>query len=333
MKKYRKFFILSIILTAFLFSIIMLFGDYLIKKFPLSYKSETEIVFFWLNKKKEINSKYNNADTIILLSGSNTLFGVNSDLISKETKKSVINLGLHGGLGDYTFDFAKTILKPKNTVIIPVEFDVVTKHKTFSDFKTQYIISEDKEYYKKLSLKDKMGCINFFINNDIPSALLDGQKKEEKYNALKTPDCEDNKYKAYSHKCWSKRGDVVFNTDFNNEKIEQLKNTKINTSAPVELSPVFLNFAKWCKKENIKLYVIYPVIFPYQNRNTKEAQEYFIAYKNAFIKNNIDFIGNPEDSFLEYEDFYDTVYHLNQKGVQKRSRYLIKIIKEEILND
>ncbi len=331
MKKYKIFFISSIFLALFLFSAIMLFGDLLIKNLPLSYNDNTESMFLWIQRKKEINSKCNKGDAVVFLSGSNTLFGINSDYISKEIEKPVLNFGLHGGLGDYIFDFAKTVLKPGNIVVAPVEFDVVVRHKSFSDFKTQYIISEDKEYYRKLGFKDKIGCINFFYNDDLFYALISGSKKESRYSAQRNINCRDNNCRVYSYKYWNKKGDVVFNIGIDDEKMNKLKDSEMGIAYPVRLSPVFLDFAKWCRENDIRLYVTYPVIFPYKNRNSNEAQKYFTAYENEFLKNGINFIGKAQDSFFEYDDFFDTVYHLNQKGVQKRSKYLAKLVKEEIL--
>lgn len=331
MKKYKIFFISSIFLTLFLFSAIILFGDLLIKNLPLSYNDNLEALTLWVQKKKDIASKYNKGETVVFLSGSNTLFGMNSDLISKEIKKQVLNLGLHAGIDDCTYVLVKEILRPGNIVIVPAEFGNVLKCKEMSDYKIKYIICENKEYYKKLSLKDKIRCINFFLNNNMPDAIIGGLKKEKKYEAEKNKECKNNNCRAYSYKYWNKKGDVVFNIGIDDEKMNKLKDSEMGIAYPVRISPVFLDFAKWCRENDIKLYVTYPVIFPYKNRNSNEVQKYFTAYENEFLKNGINFIGKAQDSFFEYDDFFDSVYHLNQKGVQKRSKYLAKLVKEEIL--
>lgn len=331
MKKYKSFFILTI-LSALLLSIFAYLGaDFMIRKNDgIFFKKDDLKILIWFNQKEQINQALNyGKNTIIVLGGSSVLFGTNSDIISEITGKNVINLGTHAGVKDYIFIWAKKILKRGNIVILPIEFESILDYGKICDYKANYIISNDKETYKNFDLLTKARYIGYFLTHS--AICYNKNTKIEKIKAIKN----NTKYetifeKMFDSKYWNEKGDVLNNFGQNKEKIKQAKNTKCPISNNIILTKDFLDFIKWCNENDIQVFVTYPVIFPFNNLDTKEAQDFLANYKKTFHKNNINFIGEAKDSYMEIDDFLDSIYHLNQAGQRKRSIYLGNLIKAHL---
>lgn len=331
MKKYKSFFILTI-LSALLLSIFAYLGaDFMIRKNDgIFFKRDDLCIFVWLSQKEKINENLNKGkDTIVVLGGSSVLFGTNSNIISEITDKNVINLGAHAGVKDYIFIWAKKVLKKGNIVILPIEFGCVLDYNKICDFKANYILSNDKETYKNFDLLTRARYIGYFLTHS--AICYNKNTKNEKIKEIKN----NTQYKSvfekmYDSKYWSNRGDVLNNFGQDKEKIKQAKNAKCPVSDNIILTKDFLDFIKWCNENDIQVFVTYPVIFPFNNLDTKEAQDFLANYKKTFHKNNINFIGEAKDSYMELNDFLDGVDHLNQKGQRKRSIYLGNLIKAHL---
>lgn len=331
MKKYKSFFILTI-LSALLLSIFAYLGaDFMIRKNDgIFFKRDDLCIFVWLSQKEKINENLNKGkDTIVVLGGSSVLFGTNSDIISEITDKNVINLGAHAGVKDYIFIWAKKVLKKGNIVILPIEFGCVLDYNKICDFKANYILSNDKETYKNFDLLTRARYIGYFLTHS--AICYNKNTKNEKIKEIKN----NTQYKSvfekmYDSKYWSNRGDVLNNFGQDEEKIKHTENAKCPVSNNIILTKDFLDFIKWCNENDIQVFVTYPVIFPFNNLDTKEAQDFLANYKKTFHKNNINFIGEAKDSYMELNDFLDGVDHLNQKGQRKRSIYLGNLIKAHL---
>ena len=331
MKKYKSFFILTI-LSALLLSIFAYLGaDFMIRKNDgIFFKRDDLCIFVWLSQKEKINENLNKGkDTIVVLGGSSVLFGTNSNIISEITNKNVINLGAHAGVKDYIFIWAKKVLKKGNIVILPIEFGCVLDYNKICDFKANYILSNDKETYKNFDLLTRARYIGYFLTHS--AICYNKNTKNEKIKEIKN----NTQYKSvfekmYDSKYWSNRGDVLNNFGQDEEKIKHTKNAKCPVSNNIILTKDFLDFIKWCNENDVQVFVTYPVIFPFNNLDTKEAQDFLANYKKTFHKNNINFIGEAKDSYMELNDFLDGVDHLNQKGQRKRSIYLGNLIKAHL---
>ena len=331
MKKYKSFFILTI-LSALLLSIFAYLGaDFMIRKNDgIFFKRDDLCIFVWLSQKEKINENLNKGkDTIVVLGGSSVLFGTNSNIISEITGKNVINLGAHAGVKDYIFIWAKKVLKKGNIVILPIEFGCVLDYNKICDFKANYILSNDKETYKNFDLLTRARYIGYFLTHS--AICYNKNTKNEKIKEIKN----NTQYKSvfekmYDSKYWSNRGDVLNNFGQDEEKIKHTKNAKCPVSNNIILTKDFLDFIKWCNENDIQVFVTYPVIFPFNNLDTKEAQDFLANYKKTFHKNNINFIGEAKDSYMEIDDFLDGVENINQKGQRKRSIYLGNLIKAHL---
>lgn len=215
-------------------------------------------------------------------------------------------------------------------MVIPAEFGTCIEYNSLSDLKANYVIANDKDAYRSFDFMTKLKYINYFLTNMPKSFSV--KKKNEQIEKLENRIPQNKWDKMYDHKYWNAKGDVIVHNAQKTEDINKIENFYFKKYKKLKLSKNFINFVKWCKDNDIEVYVTYPMIFPYKDRGSQEAKECYENYKNLFIDNNINFIGKAEDSFMEKEDFLDGESHLNKNGADKRSVYLGNLINKYILN-
>lgn len=315
MKTYKKFFIKTLIfmLAAPVAIIILalLSSDYFIGKGFIKY-GESQMVYKWFTQKKEAAKKLDKkGPKLVFLSGSNTLFGVNAERIEKETGIPSLNYGSHGGLTSYIFYDAKRVLKPEDVVIMPLEYQFYLDDNEINSLQNtaiEYAISYDNEYYKQLSITNKLKIIKYLLQ--VKTITCIGKTVEEEFKL-------------------SSRGDTLDNIGVDKDFKKTAKYGKLSSNKVTEKSKKWelYKFINWCKDNNIKMYAFAPNMY-HQSTITLEEQQAFEQIKKFYDLAGVKFIGSAQDGFFELEDMYNTIYHINLKGQKTRTDYFIKKIKE-----
>lgn len=313
---YKKFFV-GIIAIAFIVSIIQIFLAY-----SLSNKNiwkdavPANIITKHRNIVKNINTS-----KILIVGGSSTFFGVKTELMSRCLNYPVINLGSGVGLNlDYIFYDAKKSINNDDIVILPIEYELYYLN-DLDEVRNVQIWQNDKPYFEKLLFRDKiklLWSISFDLNMKVIGTYMGVPVKEE--NRLE-----------------------YLNVNENGDSINTLETLDIRIKEPFNKKKIYLNdetekiiidFLNYCKEKNVKVFVTYP---PYYYK-----QEYFDGYNleqinkiNQFWKEqNVTILGQYTDFiYTDKNDFYDSQYHLNIKGREKRTEQLIKLLKPYINNN
>ena len=91
---------------------------------------------------------------------------------------------------------------------------------------------------------------------------------------------------------------------------------------------ILTDFTKWCKDKGIKIAVTWPNLCYWDDyRNNLHSKRAIHKIKSFWDSLNVQIIGDPFDSMLNYSNFADTKYHLNEKGVEIRTYNLISELK------
>jgi len=320
MNTYKKFFIKTLILmltVPIIIAIIALFAsNYFIGKEIIRY-GESQMVQKWMTQKKQASLELSKkGPKIVILSGSNTLYGVNAMKIEKETGVQTLNYGLHAGLGPYIFYDAKRILKKGDTVFIPLEYCYYEDNYEINNLPStlvEYTIGYDNSYYRQLPIKSKLKILAYLVRLDSLAAIS------------KTI---DNEYKL------SPRGDAIdaFETDKKYSKKAKPEEIKVKKLTNKYKKWELYKFIQWCKENDIKIYAIAPNVYHKKNIS-KEEQKSFDEIKKFYNLVGVKFIGKFEDGFFDLKYIYETNYHLNIDGQDIRSDYFIRKIKHELKNN
>lgn len=304
------------ILLFFISIYVLLFGIVFYNSYKHAFVTpESSRSHYWFDIKREYATSIK-VPKIVFLSGSNGLFGIRTDVIEKSLNKPVVNYCTHAGLGNYIFDNAKEILNKDDIVILPLEYGYYSTvrlgHKSIKEStEYEYIIGYDYKQLLKLPTNEKLKTISYFIFN------LHKFKKEDLSNLGK------NDYDKLN-----KNGDNISYRLLNNKYKNNNKYlSEIKFAYNDDINGKLKSFIQWCHARNIAVYAIAPNI-NHKDFATLDEKKYFQHIQKFYKQNNVKFLGTFEDGFFETNDMYDTHYHLNTKGQNKRTQYLIKLIKK-----
>ncbi len=283
-----------------------------------------------------------NGNKIIITSGSNSLFSINSKYIEEKLKYKVANLAFWADM-DISFLYYQLIdiVKKNDIILMPLEYQYYNRTNLTENFIDAMMWIRKEDYIKKLAFTEYMNFIRTVNPSKVFNNALNQQNKKSEFtktNQLikqRLADIYKDGYTmANKNEILNKSGTrEAMNID--NKKII-LDNFNI---ASVEISDHFIRYFKkistLAKSKNAKLILTYPS--SYQNiKIFKENNKYGImtkALKKNLNNKNILIECNPYQSFLsDRKLIYDTQYHANRLGALVRTINLVDCIKP-IIND
>ncbi len=284
------------------------------------YEPKTD---YWLYKaiiKKERFAKSIDKNKIVLVGGSNVLFGINSTMIQEFFKIPTVNFGLHASLQtDYILYRTKNFLKKGDIVIAPFEYpNLLYSNREFKSVKRDFILSYDRKYFiNSINFVNKLKIIFSISINEILKKIkriFNGKFKKEAYPSIYLNENGDYTRKNYK---WVNK---------NNYKAFSISNEFKETLALKDIK----KFSKWCKLNGINFYISFPNTLNHDKYYTKDYREYFNFLLYYFKQNDIAIIGKPSDFLFDDKYFFDTDYHLNSDGAKLRTSELIKLLESII---
>ena len=317
---YKKFFIKTIIIV-FIMSLFPILLAYSLSDKHV-WKSESPAII--ITKHKEISDKID-SPKMLIIGGSSTLLGVNTERMSKELNYPIINLGSTVALRlDYILYDAKRNIQNNDIVILPLEYAIYYEDE-LSEEKLVQIWQNDKQYFNELPVVAKIKLlwnVPFYLECKVLGTYLGISTTRENRTEL-----------VYT--TVNKNGDSI-NTLETEEKKLSIENPFFRNKYYLDndIKNTIIDFLNYCKEKNVKVFVTYP---PYYYN-----QKYFDGYNlkqinkiNDFWKEqDVTILGQYTDFiYTDKNDFYDSQYHLNIKGREKRTEQLIKLLKPYINNN
>ena len=296
----------------------------------------TEDWIYYTYQKKDLYAKsIKKTKKIVIISGSNALFGLSAKQIENKLKIPTVNYAVHAGLGiDFSFYKATKILSSGDVVILPFEYSNYFQSRIFKLSKQPllfYTLSYEIAYFNQFSLLERLWILTrpnidvyrFFkdlINGNLFKHRIESiiEKRREK--------------KACYSALLNINGDELCNNDVNLKKdklpgIVPDKTWKINLIDP-DLS--IANFVKYCKSQNIKIIPLYPVALKNNKSLNSNSLEFYFKIKQFWEKMGINFNDNPHKSFLEKNLILDTNYHPTDEGRKQRTQWVIELLTNEL---
>lgn len=305
----KKFILKSLLFAAILATI----GYYFSSKFERKYHQETDYLASIIDKENRLNSIDSNR--LILVGGSNLAFGLNGELMEQMLPINVANLGMHAGLSlKFMINQVSSLIKSGDIVILNLEYPLY-----LDDFEpdidliqfTQEIYPKAEEYYP-------------FNPLELFEARYVKFKKYFEEQELKTD-------AVFNRKMFNKYGDNIGH--LNKPSLQKLIDRQpIGLIETDDSFDILKNFFELCNAENVRVYITYPS-YPSSEFVGKNKER--ILQLHAKIKEELPQIKllNTPDRYVFTDDFfYDTIYHLNAKGREKRTLLFIEDLKSVALN-
>ncbi len=328
-QRIKLFFLISFLLFALSFFFILLFA-----KYPLYTQAE-----YWLKDAITIKNEYNKqirSPKIIVISGSNSLFGICSSLLQEKTRYNVLNLGLHASLPlEFLIILAKKYAEPNDIVLMPLEFSYYCSEKIFNRWQIENLTTWGIEYLKDFNLLDRtqiiLKAMSTYYNRlkkctfKLPIKTYDEYVKNKNMSALLSDKYDyGNSINFYGEILMDQKSKLPQTVTYSYINLEHIKNFRFN-----ELKLL----ADTLKKQNIQLLFTFPVMFNNSqfNLSKKENAISIEKFKKKFAEFHLPLIGNPKLLTLDLPYSYDTAYHANAEGAILRTLYLADAINAYLL--
>ena len=269
-----------------------------------------------IKKHKLINSE--KRPKLILTGGSNVLFGFNSEIISQRINKPVINHAIHAGYGlQYIIDdLLEQNIGQNDIIILAPEYSHFIGNSRFGKEPLLFSLTAIPENIKLLRPQQLLNMSSF-----LPKFAF-GRIKSFVYNlkSKQTPSISSSK-KNYTEYSINAHGD--HNTHWGLEKTT-FDNYEFTGQIDDGALEMLQDFHEKIKTVGATLIITFPSLT--QSSYQLNADTINKIYEKL-VKNDFPILGHPKDYVFENTLFYDTPYHLNGKGVLKRSHLLLDHLK------
>ena len=277
----------------------------------------------------ELKSKYErlketSGKRIVLVGGSGVAFDCDSALMDDFFPSyEIVNFGMYAGLGTKAvMDLSDNYIHEGDIVILSPE----QSEQTFSDyFNGEYMWqAADGAFGMLRDLKSEnfeamLGNFPRFALEKL-NYVMKGQKPQTD--------------SIYQKKSFNTYGDIELDTCRENILPNGYDvNQKVRFTEDV-VQPEFMDYMNdWAKRLEKKGAVVWYRYCPVNKLSVEDMDD--LAAYDVFLRQKLDFpvIGNPENSLMEAEWFFDTNFHLNQPGKEVNTVQLIRDMKAMLGDD
>ncbi len=261
--------------------------------------------------KHELLADQHQKNRIILTGGSNVVFGFDSQIISSQVQKPVINHGIHAGYGmKYILDDLKAFVRKGDTVVLSPEYYHFLNKNYLGREPLLFSLTAKPSNIKLLSIGQ---CIE--VAPYVPKFAFQ-RVKSFAYNILKAGSFDSSTPNVYGEFAINKYGDNHTHWDMENEEFHSyVFSGALNDNA----FQYVLDFQNEMEKRGARLIVVYPSLC----ESSFEKNENYIKDIDTKLREyGVNVLGHPEDFSYSDDLFFDSPYHLNGTGVIQRSKKL-----------
>lgn len=252
---------------------------------------------------------------IVILSGSNGLFGFSAQRLTELHKIQAVNASVHAGLGiDYILYLGRQQIAPGRIIVLPLEFQLYGKRKLANDAILFQVLGYDAKYFWELPVADKLSM--FFDISPLNRVRLIG-------NMVRPAQKSGGGYQSGTLNGY---GDETANKpQFVTESmIRHVKGRTLEVFSHDDAAwQIIAKFAAEAKELGAEAILAYPNIFSDAldlRKNDAFLRELRFRAKSIGIR----IIGAPEDSVFKENDIYDSVYHQNTEGQIRSTDRLLR---------
>lgn len=251
---------------------------------------------------------------IILVGGSNVAFGVDSELLESHFGLPVVNLGLHGGIGESTYKELSGYIRPGDIILLMPEYVMFMSESYLEG--SDIALAQWMEY--------DLTRLRFVNPRRIPILILTmAQVKATRWLAFLVTSGDLNRG-IYISKNFNSHGDFIGQVNVI-EPTKKLENTPYIKSSDYYLESYrfFEQFNLDAKTKGAVVYFEFPASRELNCKVTgmDKLQEF---YSTLLEWTTIPVLTSRDEICYPNSYFFDTIYHLNSIGRRAMTERIIK---------
>ena len=249
---------------------------------------------------------------IVLVSNSNLAFGIQSDLIEREIGMPVVNLGLHGGLGNAFHERMPLFNLTEGDIIL-------VAHLSYND---DDVISDSE--LALLTVENYFRFWKIFRAKDFPRIICTVPKYTYKclFRFIRHADKEPASPTCYARSAFNEYGDNIFpRNEEAGESKPELRHPSVNTICMKRINA----FYKFCKAKGISVVIAgAPIIDGLPDFNMEEYRQF---QNDVETLAECPVISDFTDYVFNKKYFYAGALHMTNEGAHLRTEQLITDLK------
>jgi hypothetical protein len=255
---------------------------------------------------------------IIFVGGSNLSFGLNSQKIKDSLHLNPINTAIHAGIGlKYMLENTLQYTQKGDIIVLAPEYDHFYEDWNHSSNVLFRMVFDVKRMgIKLLNRKQIQNCIPYT-----------GGYILSKVNVCEYINIDEDE--TYSVNSFNIFGDADAHWILKNRQFKPFGQTSFTKYNPDIMMQIKLIFNELQKKGCTPL-ISYPGFQESSFNNTKES---ITNVEKEFHANGFTVLGTPQRYMMPDSLMFDTPYHLNKTGVERRTALLIEDLKAYFAHD
>jgi hypothetical protein len=277
---------------------------------------------------KSIAAQKIDVPKVLIVAGSNAMFGIDSKQISAYWQRPTVNLAVNAGLGiDYILDKAQQLAKPGDIILLPLEYALYLDNGEANSQVIDYVVARDLVYWRQLPLTKK-------------GAFVAGMSPERWIQGLRQPEDRPVTSGTYGAHHLDAAGDQT-----NSGREQQQSQEK----AAVELAATpakawhygerstqetgawtrIAQFADWAKRQNICVIAAPTALLEHRSYHEQILeQRFYQSLPEKVAGLGIPYLGKPYDFMYPATSFFDTDHHLQDWARTEHTRKLVTLMQQ-----
>ncbi|WP_421658242.1 hypothetical protein [Leptothermofonsia sp. ETS-13] len=274
---------------------------------------------------------------LLVISGSNSLLGISCEMIQEKTKLSCVNAAINAGLGvNYILHYARSFARPGDIILLPLEYEFYQSDGALDSVLIDYVFARDPQYLQSIDFQTQLRFIEGLSFKRLMTGISSRLASSKALASSNPPGIQPDNARS---SVMNSYGDRIDNLEARitpelRRKIDATQPMKVNSDMSTNMSgfQAIAKFADWCKKNNVRLLATWPNTIWFKDYEGAIYQVFFQKIENFYRSINVPVIGKYRDSMYEKSLFYDTNYHLNDRGVRHRTQQLIEVLQPYLAN-
>jgi hypothetical protein len=285
---------------------------------------------------------------LIVLGGSNALFGLDSTRIETETGIPTVNLAIHAGLSlDYLVVYARPVLRPGDLLVLTLEYSYFESDNANAWWFSSNVMAWEPEYVSTLG---PVGAVAFVLSTSTKRVVegVFSQISRERLRQVYGRRVRDPREVIdQANKNWREGGHQRSTDPYSFLSIDEHGDVQSNIGSFYHDDPETASvppfpeasapwrrldrLARQCKADGIRLFLAWPALPDSAGRYQGQARRNLAQIRRRAEMLGLTTLGDPTEYALDRRYFFNTEYHLNQEGRELRTRTLLSHLVPQLL--
>lgn len=265
---------------------------------------------------------------VLIVAGSNAMFGIDSRQIEAYWQRPVINLAVNAGLGlPYILDISKRVARPGDVILMPMEYALYLDDGAPNAQIIDFVIGRDLSYWRQLSLMQRL----YFAASMAPERWVQG---------LRHPFDNAVTSGTYGAHHLDLRGDQTHSSATDRTPADEaaVHTTKAwNYGAKAEKEKggwhLLSQYAKWAQENKVCVIAV-PTVLQYHEKYDTDPQDvmFYSSVVSRVGAAGIPYVGSPRNFMYPDAWFFDTDHHLQDWARTRHTAKLIALLSQDPLS-